>query len=81
MPKRARPTQKKIRTKKCPHCGEATYLPEGPGSGDPTPLTKVRAVYVRPRELNEPRVIEITIMASTEKYIAHKEVCSEQGGR
>ena len=76
MEKRPRPTQPKIDTTKCKACGATMYMAEGPG-GAIIPLVKVRKLYVRPRELNERRVIEATIMDTTEKYVSHFETCTD----
>ncbi len=74
MPKR--PTQTPIPTRECPACGATMHMAESP-TGALIPLVKIRTLYVRPAEMNEPRVVKATILDSTEKYVNHFETCTD----
>lgn len=71
-----RPTRKELPTRECAACGATMHMATSP-AGALIPLTKVRTLYVRPAEINEPRVIKATIFASTEKYVSHFETCTD----
>jgi hypothetical protein len=71
-----RPSQRPFEIKKCRACGATMHMAEGP-NGAIIPLVKVRKLYVRPNELREQRVVESTIMDSTEKYVSHFETCTD----